>query len=171
MPPHPGSDAISEGQLLDVLDEALQARIIEELSDGIGHYQFTHALMQETLTSELSLTRRVRLHAQIAETLENLYGDRTEAHASELAYHFTEAEAVLGPEKVLQYTVVAGEQAMEASGPEEALDHFERAETTMGRAETLLAGRIWFGLGITGAAVFGPTRAQKSWDYLVRAFD
>ena len=171
VPPHPGSDAISEGQLLDVLDEALQARIIEELSDGIGHYQFTHALMQETLTSELSLTRRVRLHAQIAETLENLYGDRTEAHASELAYHFTEAEAVLGPEKVLQYTVVAGEQAMEASGPEEALDHFERAETTMGRAETLLAGRIWFGLGITGAAVFGPTRAQKSWDYLVRAFD
>jgi len=96
----------TEGQLLDVLDESLDAKIIEELSDAVGHYQFTHALMQETLTSELSLTRRVRLHARIAETLEALYGDQVEENASELAYHYVEAEAVLGSEKLLRYSVV-----------------------------------------------------------------
>ncbi|MDP6823551.1 MAG: protein kinase [Dehalococcoidia bacterium] len=45
----------TESQLLDVLDEALGTRLIEELSDSVGHYQFTHALMQETLSGELSL--------------------------------------------------------------------------------------------------------------------
>ena len=56
-------DDTSEGQLLDAMDDALSARIIEELPDEIGHYQFTHASMQETLTLELSATRTVRLHA------------------------------------------------------------------------------------------------------------
>ena len=40
-----------------------------------SRYQFTHALIQETLAEELSLTRRVRLHARIAEALEELYGE------------------------------------------------------------------------------------------------
>ena len=61
-----------------------------------ARYQFTHALIQETLTEELTLTRRVRLHARIAETLEVLYADNVEAHAAELAHHFAEAEAMLG---------------------------------------------------------------------------
>lgn len=63
---------ISEDRLLK---EALAARVIEELPQAVGWYQFTHALIQETLTEELTLTRRVRLHARIAETLEELYGD------------------------------------------------------------------------------------------------
>ena len=79
---------ISEDRLLEVLEEALASRVIEELPQAVGRYQFTHALIQETLTEELTLTRRVRLHARIAETLEQLYGDDAEAHAAELAHHF-----------------------------------------------------------------------------------
>ena len=71
---------MSEDRLLDVL-----ARVIEELPQAVGRYQFTHALIQETLSEELTLTRRVRLHARIAETFEALYGDSAEAHAAELA--------------------------------------------------------------------------------------
>ena len=54
----------------------------------VGRYQFTHALIQETLSEELTLTRRVRLHARIAETLEELYGDSADVHAAELAHQF-----------------------------------------------------------------------------------
>ena len=46
------------------------ARVIEELPQAVGRYQFSHALIQETLSKELTLTRRVRLHARIAETLD-----------------------------------------------------------------------------------------------------
>ena len=58
-------------------------------------YQFTHALIQETLVEELSLTRRVKLHTRIAEMLEELYADDIESHATELAHHFTQVEASL----------------------------------------------------------------------------
>ena len=57
----------TEDMLLDVLEEGLSARVIEELPATIGRYQFTHALIQETLSAELSLTRRVRLHARIGQ--------------------------------------------------------------------------------------------------------
>jgi predicted ATPase len=100
---------ISQDRLLDVLDEALSARVIEGLSDSAGRYQFTHALIQETLSKELSLTRRTRLHARIAEGLEELYGAEAEAHAPELARHFAQAETVLGPENLVRYSMLACE--------------------------------------------------------------
>src|SRR4029079_2759370 len=56
----------SEDRLLQLLEEALSMRVIEEAAGSIDRYQFTHALIQETLADELSLTRRVRLHARIA---------------------------------------------------------------------------------------------------------
>ncbi len=98
---------ISEDRLLEVLEEALAARVIEEMTQTVGRYQFTHALIQETLTEELTLTRRVRLHARIAETLEDLYGEQTEAHAAELAHHFALAEMAAGTEKLAKYSLLA----------------------------------------------------------------
>ena len=103
---------VTEDRLFEVLEEALDARVIEELPQSVGRYQFTHALIQETLTSELSLTRRVRLHARIAEAMEDMYGDDADAHAAELAHHFAEAQTVLGSEKLVDYSLLAGERAM-----------------------------------------------------------
>ena len=41
---------------------------------AVGRYQFTHALVQETLAEALSATRRGRLQARIGEAPEELYG-------------------------------------------------------------------------------------------------
>ena len=57
---------VAEDRLLEVLEEALASRVIEELPQSVGRYQFTHALIQETLAGELSTTRKVRLHARVA---------------------------------------------------------------------------------------------------------
>ena len=123
---------ISEDRLLDVLDEALGARVIEEMPSAVGQYQFTHALMQETLAEEISLTRRVRLHSRIAIALEELYGSDSEAHAAELAHHFAQAEAVLGPEKLVKYSSIAGFRALGDYAFEEAFDYLERSLAAKG---------------------------------------
>ena len=115
-----------EDKLLDVLEEALSAQFIEESPGEVGLYRFTHALIQETLAAELSQTRRVRLHAQIADTLEGLYGRQAEVHAAELAYHYGQAEAVLGAEKLVRYSCLAGRQALASYAHDEALAHFQR---------------------------------------------
>ncbi len=163
---------LAEDRLLELLDEALSARVIEELPRSLGRYQFTHALIQETLAEELSLTRRVRLHARIAEALEQLYGADADAHAAELAHHFGEAEALVGPEKLVHYSLIAGESALAAHAHEQAVGHFERALTA--KVEQAMDDE-------TAALLFGLARAQlatlapREWGPLVmnmrRAFD
>ena len=117
---------MTEDRLLGVLEEALAARVIEELPQAVGRYQFTHALIQETLAGELSTTRKVRLHARIAVALEELYSDNIEAHAAELAHHFAEAQTALGTDKLIIYSSLAGERALATYAYEEALAHIQR---------------------------------------------
>ncbi|MCI0800329.1 MAG: AAA family ATPase, partial [Chloroflexi bacterium] len=117
---------MTEDRLLEVLEEALAARVIEELPQAVGRYQFTHALIQETLAGELSTTRKVRLHARIAVALEELYSDNIEAHAAELAHHFAEAQTALGTDKLIIYSSLAGERALATYAYEEALAHIQR---------------------------------------------
>ena len=97
----------SEIDLLELLDEALEARLVEDTPGRSDRYQFTHALVQQTLSESLSASRKVRLHARIGEVLETLYGDRPENHAAELAHHFSQAAPVLGIEKLVHYALMA----------------------------------------------------------------
>ena len=133
---------------------------------------FTHALIQETLTEELSLTRRVRLHASIAETLEELYGDYAEAHATELAQHFGEAEAVLGTEKLVEYSVLAGERGLATYAFEEASEHFQRALTAKeGQPLDGVMASIYAGLGRARVATAQRHQIRDALSNLEIAFD
>ena len=127
----------AEDQLLAAMDEAVGAHLIDELLQSVGRYQFTHALIRETLLEELSTTRQVLLHARIAQALEELYGDSVETHAAELAHHFSEAQTLTGPEKLARYSLVAGERALATHAYEDALVHFERG---MAASDIALSG-------------------------------
>ena len=120
-----GSDKAPEA-LLDVVDEGLRAGVLQETSRR-GRYEFSHGLVQQTLVSELSLTRQVTLHARIAQALEEVYGTYPEPQAEQLAYHYGEAATLLGTDKLVRYSLLAGEQALRAYAYEEALGHFQRA--------------------------------------------
>ena len=164
-------DDLSEDRLFDVLEEALAARLIEELPPDVGLYQFTHRLVQEALIQELSLTRRVRLHVHIAGVLERMYEDDLESHAPELAYHFSQSEAVSGPEKVVKYSSLAGEQALQSYAYEEAVVHFRRALASWEEQTPESEGpAILFGLAQAVAAVGGKIAAPEALGYLGRAF-
>ena len=154
---------VTEDRLLELLEEALASRVIEEFPQSVGRYQFTHALIQETLTAELSLTRRVRLlHARIAETLEELYGDNAEAHAAELAHHFGEAVTLTGPNKLVQYSLLAGERALAGYAHQDALAHFQRAlDAKESQPMDPEMASILFGLGRSQAVALPRYEIEK----------
>ena len=58
--------ALTEDELavLDALDEAVGARLVEET--GVGRFRFSHALVRTTLYDELTATRRRRMHRRVA---------------------------------------------------------------------------------------------------------
>lgn len=143
--------------VLRLIEEGLGARVIEE-REGAGRYWFTHALMQETLLEELSTTRRVRLHGQIGEALEQRYGQRAEEQAARLAGHFVESAALYREHaaKALRYSRLAGEEALGRLAWDEAVTHFthalEQAEPA-GGLEPLQEAELNEGLGRAYAAM------------------
>src|SRR5262249_53555744 len=110
---------LSGDRLLEVLDEALAARVIVEVPRELDRYGFAHALIRETLYAELSTTRRVRLHRRIGEVLEGLYRDHPEPHLAELAYHFAEAAQAGDAAKAIDYAIRAGHRAAAMMAHEE----------------------------------------------------
>ncbi len=117
-----------EEALLDALDEALRARLVVERKEaGRGVYEFTHALIRQTLYGELSTPRRVRLHRRIGEALEEIHAASPEPHLGELAYHFFQAVQAGEAEKAVSYSRRAAERALSGMAYEEAAAHCDRA--------------------------------------------
>lgn len=143
--------------LLDVMDEAISARIVEEVPGPVVKYQFRHALMQQTLAENLSAGRKVRLHARIGEALEIAYGDNPGDHTAQLAHHFTQAAPVLGYDKMLHYTLLAGERALSSYAHEEAVGHFMRGLEAKG-IDPL--GQLPAGDADTAGFLYGMARAK-----------
>jgi class 3 adenylate cyclase len=111
-------------RLLEALEEAMGARVIAELPRSVDQYWFSHALIRETLYEELSTTRRIRLHRQIGEALEEL---DAEGNLPQLAYHFAEAAPGGDVQKAVEYARKAGEKAIALYAWEDAVIQFERA--------------------------------------------
>jgi predicted ATPase len=122
----------SADELLRLIEEAIDARVIEE-TDRPGRYQFTHALMQETLLEELTTTRRVRLHGQVAEALERRWGVRADEYASRLALHYAESSTLTAEHvgKAVRYLALAGKEAEARFAWAEAVRLYDRATTLM----------------------------------------
>ena len=96
------------------------AGLVVEDEEAVRRYWFTHGLVQETLYEQLSRTRRVRLHARLAETLLGLHGPEDPEHIPELARHAWAAVPVTGAEAALPLVLAAADQAMARLAYEQA---------------------------------------------------
>ena len=172
------SEEISEFRLLELVDEALDAHILQELPAQGDQYQFSHALVQQTLLETLSTSRKVRMHARIAEELETLYGEQPGEHAAELAYHFSEASPVTGPDKLVKYSGLAGERAVASYAYEDAIAHFERGliarDIALSGTQTAPdeeAAALLFGLARAQSATVEGHQLAEAFAILSRAFE
>jgi tetratricopeptide (TPR) repeat protein len=124
---------IEDALLLDAIDETAAAGILREEGEG---YAFGHALIRETLYSELSLARRQRLHLRAAEVLMAVHADTLAGYLSDIADHYRLAGPVAEPAKAIDSALRAGEAAAGVFASEQALSHWRTALRLMERRAT-----------------------------------
>jgi DNA-binding SARP family transcriptional activator len=152
--------ALSEGELLDALDVALDAHLLDETTDG---YSFHHPLTRRVLYDALNRERRMLLHMRTAEAIEAAYAGRQEelfSSVEALAFHY---EHSTNRDRALPYLLQAGKRAADLYAFEVASSYYERALALMdefgvddpARRWEILQALGWWGfiLGETRRAV------------------
>ena len=115
-----------EDEVIDLLDSAVAAGLLDESPTVPGRYSFVHALLRSTLEDELGLTRRALIHRDIGEAIERQTAGRPERRVGEKAWHFIQA----GPaeaDRAIHWATQAAEQAEARLAYDEAVDFFEGA--------------------------------------------
>jgi predicted ATPase len=133
-------NALSDGEVLDALDSALTAHLLEETATG---YRFRHALIRRTLYDSLSRARRARLHSRAGEAIEATFALRPHGLAQrveDLAYHFNLSDR---RDRALEYLIQAGEKAAGLFAFEAAVSHFEQALALMDALSLTDPARRW----------------------------
>jgi predicted ATPase len=87
-------------------------------------YIFKHALTQEVAYGTVLHEQRKALHERTAQAIEALYVTSLEEHYSDLAHHYTRSG---NTEKAVEYLHLAGQQAVQRSANEEAINHLTTA--------------------------------------------
>jgi DNA-binding SARP family transcriptional activator len=129
---------LAEGPLLDALDAALAARILDER--GVG-YAFRHPLLRAALYERLSGPRRRRLHAALAGAIEALTGPAPEERPDAieaLAHHWAAADE---PARAAPYLLRAAERAAQVHANADAIARFRRALALLEQAGPAIPDR------------------------------
>ena len=86
-------------------------------------YTFKHALVRDAAYAGLLKSRRVHLHAAIANALEQEFPEVVQIQPEIVAYHYTQAGSY---EKALYYWYEAGKQSAARSAHNEAVGHLKQ---------------------------------------------
>ncbi len=132
--------ADGEERVIDALEAARVAGLIDELGGTPVRYRFSHALVQQTLLDEIPTARRLRFHRAIAETIERLRADHLDRYRAALARHWYEAGTE--PGRALEASVAAAERALMQFADREAFQWLTQAADLFDDAAASDATRI-----------------------------
>ena len=157
---------LNEGYLLDVLDEAIGAQLVEEHSKDGERYRFTHGKIMQVLYEEMTVRRRKMLHLRIAELLEQF--DQGSSVFARLSWHFYKGGH---GEKACDYSLLAAQRAIDLLAFNEALSQLKTVEELLAEGVTisdeqrllylLIEGRALFETGKYLQAISGLEEAKK----------
>ncbi len=117
-------------EVLEHADAAVAHGLVVVVSRAELAYRFVHSLVRETLVQLLPPSRRVRLHAAVAETLDGKAGVAAEV----VAEHWWEAAGIVAGERPVTALMAAAVEARRLLAD-------DRAEVLLRRALDLLAAR------------------------------
>jgi tetratricopeptide (TPR) repeat protein len=119
---------INEDVFANALKEAVRLSVLEERSQrGLVRYRFTHAFFRQTLYEETIAPQRLKMHQQVARSLETLYAKSLEGHAAELAEHFSHSTEPADLKKAVKYGEMAAKRATDVYAYGEAVRLLEQA--------------------------------------------
>ena len=113
--------------LLAALEEAEAAHLIVGVPGREPRWEFSHAVIRQTLAGTLSLPRRQQLHRRIAEAIEATTDDAIETRAAELAHHLYQAGTAVDASKTVSVLQRAAGQAQLQGAFDEALKLLDKA--------------------------------------------
>jgi hypothetical protein len=119
--------------LLDALDAAVRARLLDEPPGVPGRYVFRHAIVHDLVYTGVPAARRALLHHRVAEALEGLEGAGGPDRLRELADHLAQGEAG-DAGKAAEYARLAGDRALAQLLYEEAAYRYQQALTALDRS-------------------------------------
>jgi DNA-binding CsgD family transcriptional regulator/tetratricopeptide (TPR) repeat protein len=115
----------TEDMVLEALDEAIVAHIVEEIAPRA--YQFTHTLVRITLYDELRTGQRRRLHHKVGEAIEEAHRRDARPVLADLAHHFRASGLGDDVERAIDYAIRAGLNADASLAFEDAINLFQSA--------------------------------------------
>jgi tetratricopeptide (TPR) repeat protein len=120
--------AVDEDVFANALKEAVQLSVLEERSQrSFVRYRFTHAFFRQILYEETIAPQRLKMHQQVARSLETLYAKSLKEHATELAEHFSHSTDPADLKKAVEYGEMAAKRATDVYAYGEAVRLLEQA--------------------------------------------
>ena len=160
---------LPEDEVLEILEAAMAAALVREVAGPPGHYIFAHALIRHTIYEGLGPTRRARAHKQVAEALEDICGGHPGPRVGELAWQWLNASGGAASGRAIRYARQAGDAALGALAPADALRYFTQANELLEQVDDLdpvLALDLVIGLGTaqrqTGDPAFRDTLLEAA---------
>jgi class 3 adenylate cyclase len=115
----------AEAELERILADLQAAEFLHEKSVAGGLvYVFKHSLTLDVAYNSMLIERRKSLHEKIAQVLESVHAEELDAHASELAHHYSESDNAA---KAIEYLERSGRQAIQRSAHNEAINDLTAA--------------------------------------------
>jgi class 3 adenylate cyclase/tetratricopeptide (TPR) repeat protein len=164
-----GFQGVDEDALLDALEEATEASLIEDVSsEREARYSFVHEQIRQTLLSLLSFARRQRLHLRMADALEALHGASAAQHAPEISHHLYQAGAAADGARTAHWLFLAAERALDAVAFEDALRDLDAARTVLPEEDRAGGAR---NLRLRARALRGLARIDEALEALGQAVE
>ncbi|MCI4365049.1 MAG: AAA family ATPase [Thermoplasmata archaeon] len=128
----PGTSEANEKEVLDAVDAAATARLVQVVRDPNGGTvgTFAHPLIREALYASVAPTRRGELHRRVGLALESTGRNDSPDRWGILAYHFLRSGDTA---RALEYSIQAGDRAAQVYARRDAMEHYRAALELLSR--------------------------------------
>jgi predicted ATPase len=121
-----------QAAIINIVAGCEAAGVIRVSADAPGSFDFTHPLLAEQVRAATPVNSSARLHLRAADQIEGRSKSSSRVDVATLAWHYSEAAPIAGTEKLIHYSLLAGEEALQSSSRSDAYRHYDLVRRALG---------------------------------------